>query len=984
MSFDLTPSISSGGSISSGDVHKPGIRDRLLAIKQKAALATVDPTDPAYADSFGKELSDLDGRRRWVLEGLALERWEPDLHGRVREILHANEGEIHKDWTSKRTSTVSHCWMLGYDMTHAYPTVVISSNRTSVLKRTMRIISQHGVLKEAKFVVKGIPFSDLKYRMGPSKTMSREMSKAQEEEYEHLETPTIDRSEELPQQNQRAPEDPRLDEKVADAEKRDTIQNEFTTNFEGGHDQNIGPMELSMNLSSQDSPALRVGAEEITVAGSGRLTTLGGFIMVDDVCFGLTAAHAFTDEEENGGFGQRSISESDTELHLYDEDWANDESSDGDNGDTITTSLQEIPAANQLQRLKLQFADGQEYTSETGELRRVAASSRQFSSNGLDWALCELGEWGKYAINGVYLPPELRTEESREYLIFKRWETNPPEGKVLVATKRGVISGHGTGSDTSIKLPGDTEYRQVWCVQLEESLTSGDSGSWVVNSLTGDVYGMVVAGSAVLQEEYIVPAVDIGQDIGRVMRAQTVRLPTWHDVLAHHKKTTEAVASGKSLQNREAIDWQSDEDLDDRLLDENEERSILAEILKTSSIKVENLIKLINDAEIQPQWNKVTLPRGLNIRAAQKVVDDLLSGRRPCRETTQDVKGSSFSEYGHRLDEFSSREGSPTKYNQDSAQLGTDENLSSENRARFEEPPELLDSNPNFRAEKSRRAWRAKKQAGRGPKPHHRKHHRDRKSSEGPGKDPVLKSPSHVESQFAQHQRKFELDSEDEQGNLDPDVILVRHKGSVYNSKFPAFSIAEGSLLVGSLRQQVARDFSIDDASRVTLLYKGRSLKIDSRSCHDEGLKMRSEVLCVVKRTTVEELEFLANKFRTELIPQGLDFMSNQPADPERRELEYRRISETILAQILLKFDAIDVEGDESARIMRKKIVAEVNGFLNDLDRTQTKDDPSDWHADFLPAKQLRRPSPGLPDRTESFNRSGSMEGSGLDDKKSP
>lgn len=299
----------------------------------------------------------------------------------------------------------------------------------------------------------------------------------------------------------------------------------------------------------------------------------------------------------------------------------------------------------------------------------------------------------------------------------------------------------------------------------------------------------------------------------------------------------------------------------------------------------------------------------------------------------------------------------------------------------FEEPPELLDSNPNFRAEKSRRAWRAKRHADRGPKPHHRKHHRNRKSGEGPQKDPVLRASGPIALQSASFQSKFEMDSEDDQSNLEPDIILVKHKGSIYNSKFPAFSIGDGSLLVGHLRQQVARDFGVEDSSRVTLVHKGKSLKVDSRPCCEEGLKMRSEILCVVKRTPSEELEFLANKFRTELVPQGLEFIINPPADADKRDFEYRKISETMLAQILLKSDAVEAEGDENARTLRKDLTTEVTAFLNDLDAAAQKDVPSNWHEKFLSQNETRRPSmtlPGRPTSSRSWNlRRGDSKGEG-------
>ena len=65
---------------------------------------------------------------------------------------------------------------------------------------------------------------------------------------------------------------------------------------------------------------------------------------------------------------------------------------------------------------------------------------------------------------------------------------------------------------------------------------SGDSGSFVVNAHTGNVYGMIVAGSSPLQQEYIISAAEIGKDICRVMQTPNVRLRTKQDVKDTYQK----------------------------------------------------------------------------------------------------------------------------------------------------------------------------------------------------------------------------------------------------------------------------------------------------------------------------------------------------------------------------------------------------------------------------------------------------------------
>ena len=349
------------------------------------------------------------------------------------------------------------------------------------------------------------------------------------------------------------------------------------------------------------------------------------------------------------------------------------------------------------------------------------------------------------------------------------------------------------------------------------------------------------------------------------------------------------------------------------------------------------------------------------MRTAQRAIDRLLSGRRLKENATvgdEDFAKADEQENYPYIESFISKSGEPEVVGE------TSENLDDDSTLVIEERPELLESNPKFRAGISRRAWRAKRQAERGPKPHHRKSYR--KSGEIPHIDPILQASGLDEPQPPAYTSKFEVDSEDEQGNDDPDIIVVKHKGSTYKLEFPAFSIAEGLSLVGHLRQQAAKVFGVEDVSRVTLHYRGKTLKIDARTCHEEGLRMRSEVLCVVKRTPIEEIDFLSHKFHTELVPQGLGFISDTPTEVDKRDLEYRRISETILMQILLKLDAVDTEGDPEARARRKETVAEVQGFLNDLEKAARRDSPSDWHADFIEQKQTpgaRRTSTALQGR---------------------
>ena len=594
-------------SITSSEYQKLGFREKIIALKNKAPLAGAERTDPAFENSFGDQLSDLGGRRRWVLVGLALQRWHKDLRDRLDEVLRENQGEIYKGRGIWGSGMVRHCWMLGYDKTCAQPTVVISCSQSNVLKRTYRVISQHGVLKAAKFALKAIPSCDLRLRM------DRRVSFLSGEDY------TLDENGEVRLddhgypiharnlQSEHQHEHRTEHQAVISEEEQDGAKN---VHEKSGEDEEKGlakesmgltpmngimPVENNMDIPDDDYVPLRFGAEEIFVPESGRPTTLGGFIMVDDVCFGLTTAHAFN--EEDGGFGARKISGSEADLPLYDSDWADEDSSD-DNAENDGLDLYaDSHQGQQLQRRQKSrgFEEQNYYTTAWNSLH-IIAKSRLSNSKGLDWALCELGDWGKYAINGIHLRPELRSPGMPDNLLFRSIKTTPPLGKILVATRRGAVPGIGTGSDCSIKLARDDKYRHVWSVELEESLSSGDSGSWVVDALTGDVYGMIVAGSTGLREEYVIPAADIGQDICRVMRAESVRLPSFQDVMTAH--TEEMSARPNLTLNEDSAGWESDdsdETFDGEALDKDEEVRSLLNLAVLEITKIYMTVAFAND-----------------------------------------------------------------------------------------------------------------------------------------------------------------------------------------------------------------------------------------------------------------------------------------------------------------------------------------------------------------------------------------------------
>lgn len=80
------------------------------------------------------------------------------------------------------------------------------------------------------------------------------------------------------------------------------------------------------------------------------------------------------------------------------------------------------------------------------------------------------------------------------------------------------------------------------------------------------------------------------------------------------------------------------------------------------------------------------------------------------------------------------------------------------------------------------------------------------------------------------------------------------------------------------------------------------------------------------------KLNSIGMHFTTKLLPLCSHFIANPPADPKKRVDEHRRISETVMQQVILKLDEVDTQGEDEARARRKELVRHVQSVLKEMD----------------------------------------------------
>ncbi|KAL7785479.1 BAG domain-containing protein [Trichoderma ceciliae] len=82
----------------------------------------------------------------------------------------------------------------------------------------------------------------------------------------------------------------------------------------------------------------------------------------------------------------------------------------------------------------------------------------------------------------------------------------------------------------------------------------------------------------------------------------------------------------------------------------------------------------------------------------------------------------------------------------------------------------------------------------------------------------------------------------------------------------------------------------------------------------------------------MQKLDEISDDFHLQWLPLCRDYVDATPKDAKKRDEEHRKLSESIMQQIILKLDGVETEGVDEIRQRRKDLVRRVQEVLKQLD----------------------------------------------------
>ncbi|KAL6808354.1 hypothetical protein V8C40DRAFT_259689 [Trichoderma camerunense] len=273
--------------------------------------------------------------------------------------------------------------------------------------------------------------------------------------------------------------------------------------------------------------------------GETRYGTFGGIIKLVQndgfELYGLTAGHGLLDWE-------------DSPLPTSDSDSMNDDDSSIDEGsiDEDMKELLELESSDgsisspepeaadsslshpdpKLEETKLSEKWAFEHSQKLGNILSTPKYYAKGSGQYLDWALIEI-DASKHQPN---YHPSLKSKNLELTAAQKRL-TPAALGQpaIMIGGSQGCIPGTLSSLPARLMLGHGQSFVDAYTLCLQDhTVCIGDSGSWVIDPLTYEVFGHIVA-TDMLGDAYVIPLQSIFEDIRTCHHAQSVNLPTSPD-----------------------------------------------------------------------------------------------------------------------------------------------------------------------------------------------------------------------------------------------------------------------------------------------------------------------------------------------------------------------------------------------------------------------------------------------------------------------
>ncbi|KAK7430684.1 hypothetical protein QQZ08_002728 [Neonectria magnoliae] len=282
-----------------------------------------------------------------------------------------------------------------------------------------------------------------------------------------------------------------------------------------------------------DLPLTLCGTRIILRSPSGQTSnaTVGGVIKIvteigDVQCYGMTVGHALQELYNSDAF--------DDEEYDNEKDDSDDEDSD-DNDSIDTDDNSDISHDPSLMR---SLTDSPSSGSSVGPsswgflepltIGEIVEPSMRTTevAHYYDWALFRLLDASRYELN------KLLSEERASITLTKRAPGETGRRSVcMMAGHTAVKKGHLLPSPGRIVINPGRDFVDSYMITIDDGIgiCEGDSGSWVVDADTFELYGHLVA-SDMFDSGYVIPFSGVSDDIKREFRAQSVTLPSMVDI----------------------------------------------------------------------------------------------------------------------------------------------------------------------------------------------------------------------------------------------------------------------------------------------------------------------------------------------------------------------------------------------------------------------------------------------------------------------